>query len=317
MSIELIKFGFTAGELAPAFYGRPDLEKFDFGLARAYNWFVDYRGGLSSRPGFRFFEFLKADDQPIMMFEFRFNTDLGNTYAMIFGHEYIRFVQDGAYITEDPKTPSAITKANPGVVTTAAAHGLVDGDYVFFNNLGEMTELEHKACVVNATGDTTFEIYDVSGYAAAESDGGTEQCQKVNALVIDTSYNLLDPDLTAAGSDIGAISLTIPWPDTNPLRIPDDYATLTAAIAAGITLIAGDNITIASGTTEPGALDLSGDDGTAGTEIVFTLEGDWTLAAGGLILGDYYIINCQGNSIIGPITFGDNVTSSKCQFKPE
>lgn len=212
---------------------------------------------------------------------------------------------------------TSITKANPGVVTTAAAHGLVDGDYVFFNNLGEMTELEHKACVVNATGDTTFEIYDVSGYAAAESDGGTEQCQKVNALVIDTSYNLLDPDLTAAGSDIGAISLTIPWPDTNPLRIPDDYATLTAAIAAGITLIAGDNITIASGTTEPGALDLSGDDGTAGTEIVFTLEGDWTLAAGGLILGDYYIINCQGNSIIGPITFGDNVTSSKCQFKPE
>jgi hypothetical protein len=67
MSLEIIKFGFVAGEIAPAFYGRPDLEKFDFGLAKAYNWFVDYRGGLSSRPGSKFNEFLKNDTQPIMM----------------------------------------------------------------------------------------------------------------------------------------------------------------------------------------------------------------------------------------------------------
>lgn len=162
MSLEVIKFGFTAGELSPAFYGRPDLEKFDFGLARAYNWFVDFRGGLSSRPGFLFNEFLKEDDKPIMMFEFRFNTDLGNTYNMIFGHNYIRFVQDGAYITETAKTPSAITKANPGVVTSNA-HGYNNGDWLKLDGIGGMTELNGRTVAVANKTANTFQLTDHTG----------------------------------------------------------------------------------------------------------------------------------------------------------
>jgi hypothetical protein len=162
MSLEIIKFGFVAGELAPAFYGRPDLEKFDFGLARAYNWFVDYRGGLSSRPGSKFHEFLKEDDKPIMMFEFRFNTELANTYNMLFGHNYIRFVQDGSYITETAKTPSAITQANPGVVTSAA-HGYENGDWLKLDGIGGMTELNGRTVIVANKAANTFELTDHTG----------------------------------------------------------------------------------------------------------------------------------------------------------
>lgn len=162
MTVELIKFGFVAGELAPAFYGRPDLEKFDFGLARAYNWFVDFRGGLSSRQGMQFNEFLKDDDKPIMMFEFRFNTDLGNVYNMLFGHEYIRFVQDGSYITEAAKTPSAITKANPGVVTSNS-HGYENGDWLKLDGIGGMTELNGRTVVVANKTANTFELKDHTG----------------------------------------------------------------------------------------------------------------------------------------------------------
>lgn len=162
MSVELIKFGFTAGELAPSFYGRPDLEKFDFGLARAYNWFVDYRGGLSTRPGFVFREFMKEDDKPIMMFEFRFNTDLANTYNMIFGHNYIRFVQDGSYITETAKVATAITKANPGVVTSVA-HGFANGDWVKISGVGGMTELNGRTAIVAGVAANTFQLTDHAG----------------------------------------------------------------------------------------------------------------------------------------------------------
>lgn len=162
MSLELIKFGFTAGQLSEAFFGRPDLEKFDFGLAQAYNWFVDYRGGLSSRPGLKFNEFLKEDDKPIMMFEFRFNTDLANTYNMIFGHNYIRFVQDGAYITETAKTPSAITKANPGVVTSNA-HGYNNGDWIKLDGIGGMTELNGRTAIVANKTANTFQLTDHTG----------------------------------------------------------------------------------------------------------------------------------------------------------
>lgn len=162
MSIELIKFGFTAGVLAPAFYGRPDLEKFDFGLAEGYNWFVDYRGGLSSRPGLKFNEFLKEDDKPIMMFEFRFNTDLANTYNMIFGHQYIRFVQDGSYITETAKTPTAITQANPGVVTSNT-HGYANGDWIKVDGIGGMTELNGRTFIVAGVTANTFQLTDHTG----------------------------------------------------------------------------------------------------------------------------------------------------------
>lgn len=172
MSLEIIKFGFTAGELAPAFYGRPDLEKFDFGLARAYNWFVDYRGGLTSRPGLGFCEFLKNPEKPIMMFEFRFNTDIGNTYNMIFGHQYIRFVQDGAYITEAPKTPSAITKATPGVVTSAG-HGYVNGDWLKLDGIGGMVELNGRTVIVANKTTDTFELTDHNGDPISTSDFAT------------------------------------------------------------------------------------------------------------------------------------------------
>lgn len=54
MTVPIIKHAFTAGEIAPAYYGRTDLDKYDLGVAEARNFFVDYRGGLSSRPGTRF-----------------------------------------------------------------------------------------------------------------------------------------------------------------------------------------------------------------------------------------------------------------------
>lgn len=172
MSLELIKFGFTAGELAPSFYGRPDLEKFDFGLARAYNWFVDYRGGLSTRPGLKFNEFIWRDDQPIMLFEFRFNTDLANTYCLMFGHNYIRFVQDGAYITEVAKVATAITKANPGVVTSNS-HGFVAGDWVKASGVGGMTELNGRTFQVGTVTTNTFQLLDHNGVNINTTSYGT------------------------------------------------------------------------------------------------------------------------------------------------
>lgn len=185
MSIELIKFGFTAGVLAEAFYGRPDLEKFDFGLAEGYNWFVDYRGGLSSRPGMNFNEFLKEDDKPIMMFEFRFNTDLANTYNMLFGHNYIRFVQDGSYITETAKTPSAITQANPGVVTSNA-HGYSNGDWLKLDGIGGMTELNGRTVIVAGVTANTFQLTDhtganinTTGFAAFTAGGNLRRVYEV------------------------------------------------------------------------------------------------------------------------------------------
>lgn len=42
---------FIAGELAPEFYARTDLDKYQLGVALARNFLIDFRGGLKSAPG--------------------------------------------------------------------------------------------------------------------------------------------------------------------------------------------------------------------------------------------------------------------------
>lgn len=130
MSVDFIKFAFTAGELSPTLLGRPDLEKFDLGLETAHNWFVDYHGGLSTRPGLEFLDFIKKDNLNVVLWPFKFNPDIANTYEIMLGDQYIRFVQDGGYVLETAVVITAVSSATPGVVTTSGAHGYADGDWV-------------------------------------------------------------------------------------------------------------------------------------------------------------------------------------------
>jgi uncharacterized phiE125 gp8 family phage protein len=67
---------------------------------------------------------------------------------------------------------TGITKANPGVVSSAS-HGLKIGDLAYFDTLTEMTELNGTYQVVSAVGSANaFSINDTSGYKAAETTGG-------------------------------------------------------------------------------------------------------------------------------------------------
>jgi len=163
MSLELIKFAFVAGEVSKTFFGRSDLEKYDFGLETAVNWFVDYRGGISTRPGSVFVDHIKNDNLDVKITQFKFAPNLANTYLVLFGHNYIRFIQDAGYVLEANKTITGITKASPGVVTSTA-HGFSTGDWVKFNVAG-MTQLNGRSLVVVKINNDTFRLTDVDGNA--------------------------------------------------------------------------------------------------------------------------------------------------------
>lgn len=126
---DFMKFAFAAGVMAPVLRGRSDLEKFDLGLAEGMNWFIDYRGGVSTRAGTQFLEYLKNDDEVIRIVRFKFNAEIANTYLIIFGRDYIRFAQDGSYVLEDAISLDSIVGDSPAVVT-ATGHGYSDGDWV-------------------------------------------------------------------------------------------------------------------------------------------------------------------------------------------
>jgi hypothetical protein len=125
MSVDLVKFAFIAGEISPTLFGRTDLTKFDFGMAEATNFFVDYRGGLSTRPGTEFFEYVKEDARKTRYFPFTFSVEEEDTHIILFGHNYIRFLQGGNYILS-----AAVACTTAGGTVTAVGHGLTEGRWI-------------------------------------------------------------------------------------------------------------------------------------------------------------------------------------------
>src|SRR5271166_5566833 len=81
-------------------YGRVDLAAYKSGLAVCRNFFVDYRGGVASRPGTQYIATSQQSGiygiSPILV-PFQFNTT--QSYVLEFGGGYIAFYKNGAQIT--------------------------------------------------------------------------------------------------------------------------------------------------------------------------------------------------------------------------
>lgn len=157
MSNEIIRYAFVAGEVSPSLFARSDLEKYDLGLALAKNWFVDYRGGISTRPGTAFIGLVKNDGQATRLFKFQFSPQVANAYVLFFGDEYVRFIQNGGYVLEAAKTVTSVAWGDPGVVTSAA-HGFTTGDWIEFQSAPGLPELIGRTFVVGTTTTDTFEL---------------------------------------------------------------------------------------------------------------------------------------------------------------
>ena len=154
MSNPVIQTSFSAGELSPTLFGRVDLAKYKIGAKTLRNFFVDYRGGATSRPGTKLAGQCKYGALNTRMIPFKFSTV--QTYALEFGDQYMRVVKDGAYVTEAAKTVTAITQANPGVVTSAG-HGYSAGDWVYLSVLG-MTQVNQQTYQIDNVTANTFTL---------------------------------------------------------------------------------------------------------------------------------------------------------------
>lgn len=210
----IIKYAFVAGVLSPKFFGRTDLEKYDLGLAEGMNWFVDYQGGISTRPGLEFVDYTLFNDLATKFVPFRFAPNVANTYVILFSNLACHFFQDGAPVVETAVTGiTAITQASPGVVTRAA-HGLSNGQRVILSGIVGMTELNGQEVQVrNVTADT-FELFlpiavttalSTSAYTAYSSGGQFERIYSIT-----TPYAAADLALLRAYQIRDTIRLTHP-----------------------------------------------------------------------------------------------------------
>lgn len=124
MANALILPTFSAGEIAPGLFGRVDTERYHAGAATMRNMFVRYTGGAYSRAGTAFCGYSKQTSRnyPPRLIPFQFSVDQG--FVLEFGDRYLRFIKNGGFITENPISITAATKANPCVLTMPATGAL-------------------------------------------------------------------------------------------------------------------------------------------------------------------------------------------------
>ena len=154
---------FTAGEISPRLEGRTNLEKYSQGLSDLTNMVVMPHGGVTRRPGTEYLGEVKSSSVKTRLIPFQFKTS--DTYILEFGNQIMRvFRNDLQVLASSAKSITGITKANPGVLTSSS-HGFSNGDEVFVDSIGGMTELNGRNYrVANAT-TNTFTLTDLFGNA--------------------------------------------------------------------------------------------------------------------------------------------------------
>lgn len=222
MALYSIQQSFAAGELSPSLYGRTDLAKWHIGASTMRNFFVNFRGGASSRAGTAYVGMCKqgapnaggtATDNPPRDIRFQFNINQG--YALEFGDEYMRIKSDGAYITETSVAITGITQAPLGVVT-APSHGYSAGDWVFISGIVGMTELNGQTWIIQNPTTDTFTLTDLFGTAVDTTnfDAYVSGGASARIYTISTPYAAVDLQWLKFTQSADTMSLTCVNQDT-------------------------------------------------------------------------------------------------------
>lgn len=167
----LSKRNFTRGIFSPVVYSRRDVDAWQAGAKRLTNVTLLKHGGVRKRPGTWFVYKLPAGDDETLLLPFTYST--GQSYALLMGQATMKPLALGGAVLSEGFGITAITKANPGVVT-APYHGLATGDEVFLSGIEGMVQLNGRTFTVTVIDADNFSIgVDTSAYDAFTSDDGT------------------------------------------------------------------------------------------------------------------------------------------------
>lgn len=139
--------------------------------------------------------------------------------------------------TTTDKAITAITKANPAVVTSTA-HGLASGDAVRIMHVVGMTEVNTNVYIVNVLTANTFQLLgvDSSAYGAYVSDGLIEVGTFSNFCEL-TNYNRQggsSPEIDATTVCSVATEYEIGLPNFGTTAIDFNFAPITSSVQAAL-----------------------------------------------------------------------------------
>lgn len=236
MSNNVIQTSFAGGELSPTLYARVDLTKYHIGAARLLNFFVDYRGGASNRPGFEYICRCKSSTSITRLIPFQFSTV--QTYELIFGDFNMRVIKNGTQLLNTAKTIVGVTNANPGVFNVNA-HGYVLNQQIYTLAAG-MTQINNKDYFIASVPDANhFTVKDWNGTVINTAGFGAFTSGTVASV-----YEVVSPyaaiDLPLLKFTQSADVMTICHPNYVPydLTRTGDTAWTFTAVAIGSSAVA-------------------------------------------------------------------------------
>lgn len=240
MAQPLLQSSFNSGEWAPNLWARTDIEKYRSGAALLRNFFVDYRGGASTRPGTKYCLRGYKDGSAIRLIPFQGSFNLG--YICEFGAEYIRFYQNGAPVLETATSISSAS-AGPPEVFTDTAHGYSNNDWLFISNAYYIVQ--------NAT-TNTFTLTDLFG-AAISTNPFSLPTNAQRVYTITSPYAAADLALVKYAQNVDQLILCHPSYPPQVLTFFGATSWTIAAITFGTTISAPTSVsassTLGSGST--------------------------------------------------------------------
>ncbi len=264
----------NAGEWWEGYDARTDLEGYVAGCWRLQNFTPIIQGPGEKRAGTRFLAEVKDSSDQTWLVPFRRSRAV--SYVLEFGDSYVRFYFNRALVlTGSAATITGVTEADPGVVTTSAAHGYSNGQDVFISGVGGMTELNSRWFRVANVTSTTFELQDMwsadvdtSGYTSFTSGGsvdapyevaspynaaalkldngefGLEYAQSNDVLYITDRRGVLQPRTLSRTSSTSWAFATLD-PDDGPYlaaNATDTTMYIGAATGTGVTVTASSSV---------------------------------------------------------------------------
>ncbi len=203
-----IQASFNSGEWAPSLYARVDIEKYRSGAALLKNFFVDYRGGASTRPGTKYVLQARSSGSAVRLIPFQASFTVG--YVLEFGANYVRFYNNGAAVLEGTLAITGATQANPCVVSVVNSYAV--GDWVYITGVGGMTQLNGRYFIISARSAGTITLQDLfsanvnSTAYGAYTAGGTVQ----RVYTISSPYAAADLALLKFVQNTNTLILTHP-----------------------------------------------------------------------------------------------------------
>jgi hypothetical protein len=148
------------GELSPRLDGRNDLTKYSSSCKTLENFIIYPHGAAARRSGTTFVAEVASSANKTRLIPFEFSTT--QTYMLEFSNLKIRVYKDNGSVLEGDKTITAITQANPAVVTSNS-HGYSNGDEILITAVVGMTQLNSKRFLVANVTTNTFELTNKDG----------------------------------------------------------------------------------------------------------------------------------------------------------